>query len=128
MNPSHSDSNVEAILAAVEDYYGGWYAADAGRMERCLHPGLAKRAVKMDGSGGQSLLTLTKEGMVRATQNGGGTDAPVEKRHWQVTALDVYEEIAAVKVLAGEYVEYIHLARQDGRWQILNVLWTNRRP
>lgn len=121
------DADIKAIHEAVEDYYGGWYSADSERMKRCLHPDLAKRAIELDEAGKEYLLHLTKEIMVDDTSKGGGSDAPTEKQTWTITLLDCYEEIATVKVASGEYMEYIHLARQDGQWQIVNVLWTNRR-
>ena len=33
-----------AIRTAIMDYVEGWYEGDAERMNRCLHPRLAKRA------------------------------------------------------------------------------------
>ena len=41
--------------------------------------------------------------------------------------LDRYEEIANVKVVANEYIDYLQLARQDGQWLIVNALWTDNR-
>jgi hypothetical protein len=119
--------NAQAIYQAVSDYYDGWYIPDAKRMERCLHAGLAKRAIQLDEMGKEYLLHLTKDRMVDATDQGGGSDAPPEKKNWTITILDSYEEIATVKVASGEYMEYIHLAKQDGQWQIVNVLWTDKR-
>lgn len=116
--------DAQAIYQAVSDYYDGWYTPDAKRMERCLHAGLAKRAIQLDELGREYLLHLTKEIMVASTDKGGGSTAPAEKKNWTITLLDSYEEIATVKVSSGEYMEYIHLARQDGHWQIVNVLWT----
>ena len=34
----------QAIEATVRDYFEGWFDGDAERMERALHPQLAKRA------------------------------------------------------------------------------------
>ena len=125
MNAKSRELNIKAIHEAVEDYYGGWYSADPERMKRCLHLDLAKRAIKREEAGKEYLRHLTKEMMVEATRQGGGSDAPAEKQTWTITILDCYEEIATVKVVAGEYMEYIHLARQDENWQIVNVLWTD---
>lgn len=127
MNEQSKDSDIQAIREAVEDYYGGWYEADPERISRSLHPSLAKRAIQRDEAGKEHPRDLTKEMMVNATKRGGGTDAPVHKRHWNVEVLDHYEEIALAKVVCPEYVEYIQLARQDGQWLILNVLWTDHR-
>jgi hypothetical protein len=128
MNTQKKESDFNAIYEAVSDYYNGWYEADPERMMRCLHPHLAKRALTMDDAGKEYLLHLTKEVMVDATARGGGSAAPLEKRHWTITILDSYEEIAIVKVASGEYMEYIHLVKQDGLWLIVNVLYTDTRP
>ena len=43
-----SPEDEAAIRAAALDYLEGWYAGDAARMERSLHPDLAKRIVRPD--------------------------------------------------------------------------------
>ena len=116
-----------AIYQVVTDYYEGWYTPDAKRMEGCLHASLAKRAVKLDEAGKEYLLHLTKEVMVETSRKGGGSDAPTEKKNWSIMILDRYQEIATVKVVCPEYVEYLHLAKQTGQWQIVNVLYTGYR-
>lgn len=126
MNTQSKDADIQAIHEAVEDYYGGWYEANAERIQRCLHPDLAKRAIKLDENGKEYLRHLTKDVMVNATKDGGGRDVSDEKKTWTITILDSYEEIATVKVAAGEYMEYIHLARQAGQWLVVNVLWADR--
>jgi hypothetical protein len=45
-----------AIRNVALDYIEGWYAGDATRMERALHPELAKRMVRTNPSGGESIL------------------------------------------------------------------------
>ena len=42
----------QAIRQTVTDYYESWFDGDAPRMERALHPGLAKRD-EVRGVGGQ---------------------------------------------------------------------------
>ena len=119
-------TNHAAIYQAVSDYYEGWYTPDTKQMEHCLHADLAKRTIKRD-DGKEYLRHLTKEIMVDAARNGGGSAASSDKKNWTITILDSYEEITTVKVVCAEYVEYIHLARQDGQWLIVNVLYTDRR-
>ena len=116
-----------AIYQAVSDYYEGWYAPSADQMAKCLHPSLAKRSIRRNEIGQEYLIHLTKEMMVEFTKGGGGSDAPSSQRNWTITILDSYEEIATVKVNSPQFVEYIHLAKQDGGWQIVNVLWTANR-
>lgn len=119
--------DTQAIYQTVSDYYDGWYEPSMKRMDRSLHTALAKRAIKVDDSGKEYLLHLTKDAMMDATIKGGGSNSPAEKKNWTITILDCYEKIATVKVSSVEYMEYIHLAKQDGQWQIVNVLYTNCR-
>ena len=70
MNPPSSDPDLAAIRQTALDYYGSWYEADAGRMARSLHAGLAKRAIERDAQGQEYLYHLTKEEMVAATGRG----------------------------------------------------------
>jgi hypothetical protein len=48
---------------------------------------------------------------------------PEEKRNIEVTVLDVMEDIAAVKVLSAMYYDYLQMAKIEGEWKIINVLW-----
>ena len=127
MDPQIKDQDIKAIYEAVEDYYGGWYEADVERMDRCLHPNLVKRTISIDEAGKEYLRNLTKMVMVNGTQTGGGSDTPADKKTWTITILDMYEEIATVKVNSGEYLEYIHLVREKGQWLIVNVIYTSNR-
>lgn len=36
------------------------------------------------------------------------------------------ERMARVKVDADSWIDYMHLARSDGRWKIVDVLWAIR--
>jgi hypothetical protein len=84
-----------ALYQAVTDYYEGWYTPDIKQMAQCLHADLAKRAIKLDETGTEYLLQLTKDIMVYATEKGGGSNTSTEKKNWTITILDSYEEIAA---------------------------------
>jgi hypothetical protein len=118
-------SDFEAIRQAALDYVEGWYGANPERMQRCLHPDLAKRAVKRDSQTKRdSLYHLTREQMVTRTAEGGGTGTAIEKRYTHITIFDVYEGIASVKAEMYDYVDYLHIARFEGRWVIVNVLYT----
>lgn len=121
------NADAAAIRQAALDYAEGWYAADAERMQRALHPGLAKRTLRRDGQAGAEILVhRTREAMVEATAQGGGTRTVTAPAACTVTLLDVYGAIASARVDSPEYVDYLHLARSQGRWQIINVLWADR--
>ena len=51
---------------------------------------------------------------------------PQYRRDVEVRILDVADNVASVKVLSEPFVDYLHLARIDGRWWIVNVLYEDR--
>ncbi len=116
----------EAITKAALDYIEGWFEGNAERMDRALHPQLAKRMVVPNPQGGpERFIHLTKDQMVEATGKGGGKKVPPENRAIKVTILDIYRGIASVRVDSVAYIDYLHLAKSEGGWKIINVLWAN---
>ncbi|HEU4673740.1 MAG TPA: nuclear transport factor 2 family protein [Candidatus Limnocylindrales bacterium] len=123
---SEIDARDRAAVAAVAtDYIEAWLDGDADRMARALHPALAKRSVATDGrDAGRGIDSLTASEMVEATLAGRGRR---HAREFTVEILDAYRDVASVVVRSVPYVDYLHVARVDGRWQIVNVLWQSRR-
>jgi hypothetical protein len=116
--------NAAAIKQAALDYIEGWYEGNAERMERALSPDLAKRIVRTDPKSGRSRLEqMSAMGLVQGVRAGYGKQTPKEKQQKDVTILDVYENAASVKVVASDWIDYLHLAKFNGRWVIVNVLW-----
>ncbi|MBA3660021.1 MAG: nuclear transport factor 2 family protein [Gemmatimonadales bacterium] len=40
--------------------------------------------------------------------------------------LDVYRNVASVRTTMAGWIDYMQLARMDGRWVIVNVLWEEK--
>ncbi len=120
--------DVEGILQASRDYIEGWYTADSKRMQRCLHPDLVKRTLERDSQQDTWQLTRRRDArmMVEFTLQGGGSDIPESERTHQIRILDVFRHIACVKVLSHEMMDYLHLAKINERWLIVNVIWELR--
>src|SRR6267378_2079016 len=112
-----------AIRQAALDYIEGYYEGDAARMERALHPELAKRIVRVDPNGRYQLGQMGAMTLVQGTRAGGGKDIPVAERRSDVTIFDIYQNAASAKIYASGWVDYLHLAKWNGRWVIVNVLW-----
>ena len=70
---------------------------------------------------------MNKEQILEKTQEGGGSDTPKNLQSFGITILNRYEEFTAVKVVANEYIDYLHIANQEGKWLIVNSLWTDNR-
>ncbi len=124
-NPSEAASvDAAAIRQTALDYIEGWYEGNAERMERALHPELAKRIVRTDPKSGRSRLDqMSALSLVQATRARASQATPKEQQQKEVTILDLFENAASVKILANDWIDYLHLARFNGRWVIINVLW-----
>ena len=118
-----ADADREAIKQTALDYIEGWYEGNAERMERALHPDLAKRIVMTNPQGRSMLQQMSAMGLVQGVKRGGGKDTPKEKQLKEVTILDVFNNAASVKVVASDWIDYLHVAKFNGRWVIVNVLW-----
>ncbi len=119
-----ADEN-DAIALSVFDYINGWYEGDAARMESSLHPDLAKRIVHKMG-GRDELEHMSAMRLVQLTRAGAGTGVAPAERIKEVIILDVSGEVASVKTIMHGWIDYMHLAKIDGRWVIVNVLWQLR--
>jgi hypothetical protein len=125
---AQSATDSAAIRATALDYIGGWYAADAERMERALHPHLAKRFVETLPSGEVRLTPTSALELVQQVRHGGGSGTPSAGQRTDVRILDVFQDVASVRVDAHGWIDYMHIARFGDTWRIVNVLWEVRNP
>lgn len=125
---AQSAADSSAIRQTALDYIEGWYEGNAERMERALHPELAKRIVNVDSRNGRnSLGQQSAMTLVLNTRRGGGKEeTPAAQQRKDVRILDVFGNTASVRIDASTWVDYLHVAKWNGRWVIVNVLWENR--
>jgi hypothetical protein len=121
---TQTSSDEAAVAAAALDYFEGWFEGDTTRMDRALHPGLAKRSLSQVDRDSTELRSLTKERMVELTAAGGGKDeSPDGGLRIDVEVVDLHGNVASVVVRSAVYREYLHLVRTDEGWKIVNALW-----
>lgn len=119
-----SDAEREAVRAAVLDYVEGVYNVDASRIERSVHPDLAKRGFFVKkGEAAYSPHVMSFAQLVDLAKNYNkdghvGKDAPKD-----IVIYDISDQTASIKLTAVWGIDYMHLAKYDGRWKIINVLW-----
>ena len=123
VSSSQSRSDSAAITQTALDYIQGWYTGDAARMERAVHPELAKRIVQTDSLGRIRIDQQSAMTLVMGTRMGYGKSTPQADRHDDVRILDIYRNAASARVNASHWVDYLQLAKWHGRWVIVNVLW-----
>jgi outer membrane scaffolding protein for murein synthesis (MipA/OmpV family) len=119
----------EAVRQAALDYVEGIYQVDTSRIERSVHKNLTKRGFWREPSEAayrpESTMTFDQLMKLAASWNKDGKrDTSIK----QVEVLDVLDQTAAAKVVAMWGIDYMHLAKYDGRWQIINIVWQAHPP
>ena len=126
---AQSNAEKEAVKQAVLDYVEGIYEVDHKRIERSVHPELAKRGFYV--KKGETAYTGTPMTFAQLVElaksyNKNGRvpkDAPKE-----VVIFDVLDQTASAKLTAVWGIDYMHLAKYDGKWMIVNILWQTPPP
>jgi len=119
----------EAVRQAVLDYVEGVYNVDPARIERSVHPELAKRGFYRErGKEGYSEGKMTQPQLVELSKNWNKSgklrkDAPKE-----ITIFEVMDQTASAKLVAEWGMDYFHLAKYNGKWMIVNVMWQSLPP
>ena len=123
---AQSSADSSALCQVALDYIEGGYTADAERMKRTLHPAVRKRMVYTHPkTGADSLDRQTAQTLIRGTDR--RTPTPKSQRRAEVTILDVYKDIATVRVDAQRFVDHLQMAKWRSNWKIINVLWQMHR-
>lgn len=112
-----------AIRSCLLDYFEGWFDGDTVRMDRALHPGLAKHALGQDLHHSEALDVITKEEMVEATRLGKGRSRDLPDRAIRIDVASVSGDIASAIVHSAVYVEYALMVRTGDGWRITGALW-----
>ena len=125
---AQSSADTSAIRATALNYVEGWYEGNADRMAKALHPELVKRIVVRDTTTGRTMVQgMGTSVLVNSTRHGYGKETPKERQQKDVSVLDIFGNAASVKATMADWIDYMHMAKVDGRWVIVNVLW-ERKP
>jgi len=116
-----------AIRQAALDYMEGGIAGDADRVARGVHGELNKVEVGVLPNTTTQILLYNTATTLIATVRGQTPEAVAEAdKAVEVTVFDVGNDMAAARVVGALWYDLLHLAKIDGQWKIVNVLWVNR--
>ena len=122
---AQSGADSAGVRAAVLDYVEGIYKVDTARIIRSVRPELAKRGYYIPrGKTEYENEPMTYQelvGVARSWNKAGRVNPETAPKIVQI--LDLLDQTASVKLTAQWGIDYMHLARYDGRWMIVNVLW-----
>lgn len=122
---AETKANRAAVERAVLDYVEGVYEVKPDLIRRSVHPDLAKfgfarRSAKDD----WRVIPMTFDQLVDLAGEWNADGSSIEKdAPKEVVVLDMLDQTAAAKLTAAWGVDYFHLAKYDGKWKIVHVLW-----
>ncbi|MDX1395224.1 MAG: nuclear transport factor 2 family protein [Gemmatimonadota bacterium] len=120
-----SEADVEAVRQAVADYVEALYEVDPTKIERSVSRGLAKIGIGRDDAPTSTIeedrMTFDELRDTAAEWNADGNVPPSATK--EIVVFDVLDRIASAKVTASWGIDYFHLAKYDGRWLIVNVIY-----
>jgi hypothetical protein len=118
-------TDAQLIERAVRDYIESQHQTDPARMERGVDPQLSKRTYWRAADGTEFVMNTDFDAMVKVARayNKDGSKFPAQPRV-DIRILDVDQRVATVKLTADEWIDYMHLYKnQRSEWKIVNVLW-----
>ncbi len=114
------------IKGTALNYIEGLYTNNYERMEKALHPELAKRVIKKDENGNYRLSNMGYSELIYYSKAWKPKfENPEEEFKADIIIFDISNDIATIKVTQNKYnfFDYIHLGKIDGEWKIINLLW-----
>lgn len=117
-------SETRAVERAVLDYVEALYEVKPELIDRGVHSELAKRGFGRNETGEyrESTMSFAQLRSLAERWNARGRVDPKAARK-EVVVLDVLDKTASAKLVASWGIDYMHLAKYDGEWKIVNVLW-----
>jgi hypothetical protein len=117
-------SDETAIRDVARAYLESWLDGEPERMRTALHPMLAKRGLDYGpDSAPTAVHHLDTDDMVESAGRGPRRQFG---RTCEITILDLADNVASVKVVSEPFIDYLHLAKLEGRWSIVNALYEAR--
>ena len=122
--PSREDSI--QIKSVSKGYLEALQELDSVKMKRVMHTMLAKRTIGFDrASQKENIRVTTYDQMINFSKswNKSGNRFPFNPSN-EAIILDIYDRIATVKLVSDNWVEYLHLTKENGEWKITNMVWS----
>ncbi|MEM9341295.1 MAG: nuclear transport factor 2 family protein [Bacteroidota bacterium] len=113
------------IRQVALDYIESQHNVKPKQFERAAHPRMVKRTFWRNKKTGKEYLgeTFTDSMILLAETYNLSKDKFPENPKKEVIILDVYDKVASVKLIADDWIDYMHMVKLNGKWQLINVLW-----
>lgn len=121
---AQAEGDRNAVKQAALDYVESIYEVNPAKAEQSVHPDLIKRGFfikKNEQIYSPHTMNFAQLIELAKTYNIKGQipkDAVKE-----ADVFDVADQTASAKVTAVWGIDYLHLAKYEGKWKIINILW-----
>jgi thiol-disulfide isomerase/thioredoxin len=123
VSASHEDS--AAIIQTALNYIDGYYSGDVARVEKAVHPDLNKATPRdLQQTGRTTMNYTTWSGLIEFTRAKVGVLEDTA-RHITVKILNIDNDVSNVKIISSQFTDYIQVAKIDGGWKIINVMFAS---
>ncbi len=121
--PAQTPDDRAAVERAALNYLEGFYEGSTEKLRQSVHPDAHKFGFyKEDGKYKRSPMSFNE--MLDFAEDVKKTgDFPDKNAPKKVELLDVLDQTAVAKVYAWWGSDYMTLAKYDGKWMIVQVLW-----
>ena len=113
----------EAVKQAVLDYVEALYEADSSRIERSVHRDLFKLGFERDKDGTYKPYRMTYQELYDLAGRWNKTGRIPKNSKKEIVVFDVADQTASAKLTAWWGIDYLHLAKFDGKWMITDILY-----
>jgi len=116
----------EIIKQVAINYLVALQTLNPQLMAQTLHQELSKNVIRVLPNGKHQLNNTSYKRMLEHAKqwNKSGVKFPPNPNN-KATIFDVYNNMAAVKLESDNWIEYLHLIKIDGRWQVKDLVWDN---
>ena len=117
------------VRRAVLDYVEGFYEGDTTKLVRSISPSVYKYGYgrRADGYVGMQMqFPAGFIGFAKGVQ--AGRNLPPANAPKDIVLFEVLDQTASAKLTAWWGIDYLLLAKENGKWMITHVLWQSTPP
>ena len=127
---SFGQTDKDLVYAAIEDYVDALYLVQPERIKKSVHPELMKKGfwkakdkTEYDYDG-----IMTFDQLVELAGKWNAKGKIPKDAIKKIDIYDVQDQTACAKLTAHWGTDYFQLAKFDGKWMIVNILWQGPLP
>ena len=116
------------VITVVRNYYEGSFENDVAKVEKSIYPELRIGQFAKLPQSGKEFVNRIGSGMILEATRAKLRQIPEDQRKVDVNILDITEKMAYLEAITPMSVSYLHLAKMDNDWKIVNILSRQNTP